>query len=80
MGRISEQSARMAAVVAEWEQKLDANPSIDELNAMLPELAKLQNGTKRQVWQLIQSRATEAGLVFDKATKAFHLPAEGGAA
>jgi hypothetical protein len=80
MGRISEQSARMAAVVAGWAQRLDASPSLDELNAMLPELGKLENGTKRQVWLLIQSRATEAGLVWDKAAKAFHLPAEGGAA
>lgn len=72
MGRISSESAKVAAVVEEWRAFLsDDDPSLDEFNAALADLTKLDKATKAQVWHLCLERAAAKGLDFDKTSKAF---------
>lgn len=71
MGKISEASAATAAVVNEWQDWLKTDPNLDTFNARLPEVGKLTNGIKAQVWHIVQAHADKCGLVFDKKSKTF---------
>lgn len=79
LGHTAEASAQAAKVVAEWQAWLDGDPLLDQLNAQLPEMGKLVNGVKAQVWKLVSDHATKCLLVFDKASKKF-VKKEGAAA
>lgn len=73
MGRISSESAELAKLVDYWQAKLDADPTLEELNAMIagPELAAIPKGVKPVVWKLFTSYAEKADLHYDAKLKAF---------
>lgn len=71
IGRTAEASAAIARVTDQWQEQLDADPSVDDLNAMLPALGKLVNGEKRLVWLMVRHHAEKCGLVFDATLKVF---------
>ncbi len=71
MGRISADSAALAATVAEWQAKIEAAKDLDQLNAILPGLSALSKPAKAQIWSIILSSTARANLVFDKEKKVF---------
>lgn len=73
MGRVSEASAAVAQVVAGWQERLAADPSLADFNGFLadPALKELKGGVKAQVWALFEQHAKAAGWAFDKAAKQF---------
>lgn len=71
IGHTAEASSAVAKAVAEWTAKLDADPPLDALNAMLPGLTGLTKPIKAQVWAMICGRTEAAGLVFNPADKRF---------
>jgi hypothetical protein len=71
MGKISAESAALAATVAEWQTKIEAAKDLDALNAILPGLSALSVPAKAQVWSQILSATERAALIFDKPTKKF---------
>jgi hypothetical protein len=71
LGRTAEASAESAKIVETWEKLLAADPTVEELNALLPNLSSLTNGSKKQAWHLISQFAEKCGLVFDKKAKTF---------
>lgn len=73
MGRISQDSAKIAAQVDEWRAKLKPEMKLTELNAMLPDLSKLPQIAKAQAWAATLAFAEPLGLVFDAKTKAFKV-------
>lgn len=74
MGRISAEGAKVAQVVQQWATDLE-EMDLATLNAILPtKFKELQNGTKAQVWKLIEQYAARAGWVFDYGAKAFRAP------
>ena len=74
IGHTAEASASIARAVDDWTARLDADPTLIELNDMLPELSKLGTSAKSQVWAIILERATKYELTFDKASKKFVAP------
>ena len=80
LGHTAEASAQAAKTVTEWMAWLNSDPSLDALNAKLPELGQLSNGVKAQCWKLVQDAAVAAGLTFDRNAKKFVQASQGGAA
>ena len=79
MGRISAESAALAATVKEWQDKIEAAKDLDQLNAILPGLSALSAPAKSQVWSCILASTERAGLIFHKDSKKFvpKVPASG---
>lgn len=71
MGRISAESAKIAALVDEWRTKLNPKMKLEELNAMLPELGKLPQIAKAQAWTATMDFAEPLGLAWDGKAKVF---------
>ena len=72
MGRVSAESASVVELVNAWQTRLEADPTLDELNAMLPELGHMANGIKTQCWHLTKQFAERVGsLIFDPHSKKF---------
>lgn len=65
LGRVSEESAQAASVIADWSAAVDAG-SADELEAMIPEIQKLQTIIQAQVKRLWADRVKTLGLNYDK--------------
>lgn len=73
LGHTAEASAAVAQAVADWTAKLDAEPPLEKLNAMLPDLKMLTKPAKAQVWNLILARTAATDLEFDDASKTFKV-------
>lgn len=72
MGQISAAGAEIAKVLDEWTAKLASDPSLDELNAMLPEVKKPESkSVQNQIWHIVSAHAERCGLVFDGKKKVF---------
>lgn len=71
IGKTAEASALAAQLVEGWRARLEKDPTLEELNAMLQELGALKNGVKKQVWHLIQEYSAKAELEFDRNTRLF---------
>lgn len=71
MGKTAEASANVARVVDEWQARLDADPSLEQFNAMLPGIGKLTGAAKKQVWALCERFATSNECVWDAKSKTF---------
>lgn len=73
IGRTSEASAQTAKTLAEWQARLTADITLDQLNAMLPEVKGLekQRALAAQVWKVFETFAGEHNLAFDKKAKKF---------
>lgn len=71
MGRISEESARMAEAVAGWQKRFETEPGLDALNEWSQALADMPQAQKVQVWHLFTTYADKVGFVFEKKAKRF---------
>lgn len=71
MGKTAAASAAVAKAVDEWQAKLDADPTLEQFNAMLPEVGKLSGAAKKQVWALVQRHAQKNDCSFDAVAKKF---------
>lgn len=67
----------LSAAVADWTLKLNPEKelSLQEFNALLPDIGKLKGKDKRACWDLVEAHAAKFNLVFDKTYKQF-APAE----
>ncbi len=57
-----------------WERVLGLIKSTAELNAAIPDVAKVPDKFKKEVWGLVTNFAASKGLEFDKETKMFVAP------
>lgn len=71
MGKISAESAAVAAAVNDWQEWLNISPDLEEVNKRLENFKILEEAVKKQVWFLITNYCAGKGLVFDKASKQF---------
>lgn len=72
LGKTAEQSAAVAKLVSEWQEKLtlEKTPDVKALNALCTgELAKIEPALKPAVWHLVQAFAVAQGLEFDAKKK-----------
>ncbi len=77
MGRISAESAAIAADVEKWAKMLGKGPSAEEVTKSLPDMAAIKlPAVKRQVWTLLTRHSEKQGWTYDKATKTFIAPAQ----
>jgi|ERR1700722_1361568 len=67
MGRISGESAQMAATIDQWKAKLAADPMLPEFNALMDEYKALTNGIKKQVKAMLEAHAKQVGWKMSKA-------------
>lgn len=85
IGQTSQTSAAIALAVDEVSGWLATDPNLEEFNGKMATLGSLPAQAKAQVWELMKRHAETVGLVYDKAARAFAMPAvqeavEGGAA
>lgn len=72
LGRMSEESAAAAGVIADWRAQIETQTTADELNATLAKVIPLEPVIVReQVKRLLWEHATAAKFEYDKAKKAF---------
>jgi hypothetical protein len=71
IGKTATASAEIAQTVEEYQAKLDADPTLDELNKIATDALSLGQPARRQVTALIKTHAQKAGLTFDQKTKVF---------
>jgi hypothetical protein len=72
LGRISEESATVAAKVADWRAAIDAYTTAEELGDVIPKAAALDHPMlKAQVRQLVMDRAKSLELVWSKGAGKF---------
>lgn len=74
IGHTAEASAAVARVVAVWESWLALSPELAAFNAKMPELSALKNGTKAQVWHLVQAHAEREKWTLPKGKKEWVAP------
>lgn len=72
MGRVSGESAKVAALVDGWCARLgEIGGDLASFNAAVPEIGSLANGVKHQIWALIIGHAKTFAWTWDKPSKAF---------
>lgn len=71
LGATAAASAAVAQAVGEWQTWLDSDPTLDDVHSRLPKLGELTNGTKRQVWHIVQAALNAKGYTFDRDAKRF---------
>jgi AAA domain-containing protein len=72
LGRISEESAAAAQLIAEWRGKVEAFTTAKEMTAAVPDVSKIEPVIVReQVKRALWGRAKGAGLAWDAGKKAF---------
>ena len=75
LGAISAESGAITATVEDWRTKLANLTRVDEINAALPDVTKLQGPALAQVKRLVVDRTKALGFTFDKTTAKFVAPA-----
>lgn len=71
IGKTAVASAAVAKATDTWQARLNADPTIDELNAMAAEVAGLNEPEKTQAWKLVAAFAKKACLVYDRKSNTF---------
>jgi nucleoside-triphosphatase THEP1 len=71
IGKTSEASRKIQALVEDWIDWLSNQPVLAEFNAKLPVLAELPDSAKKQVWALVQRHAKNRDWVFQSGSKQF---------
>jgi len=75
MGRVSEESAKIAGLVESWREWLASDPSLAQVNARITaEFPNMDKTAKPQVWKLVTETMTRAGVLWDAQAKAFKAP------
>ncbi len=64
------------STITEWSTWIEGDPSIDTINARLPDLKPMPKQIKGVIWGIISDRLTTHGYVFDGDTKKWIIPAE----
>lgn len=72
LGEISVAGQQVVAEVSAFREKLDAAEDAAGVNQLLPKLPEMSKPVKVQCWALVQERAGQLGLAFDKESKRFH--------
>lgn len=65
---------KQAPEVIEWTSRLEKIASVGQLNAALPDLAKVPANSKQQVWRIIQAKAAALQWTWEKDRKTFTDP------
>jgi hypothetical protein len=79
LGSISEASAKVAAQVEEWRDRIAGLTTAEQCNAAIVEIKKLPVLVQAQVAKSLMDYAASAGIPFDKAKKVFVAPEPVGA-
>ncbi len=64
------------SIITEWSAWLEAEPSINAINARLPELKPMTKPTRTVIWGIIKDRLTTTGYTFDTASSKWVVPEE----
>lgn len=76
LGRISEESAKVAQQVDDWRASIETFTTPEECTNAIPEIAKLSPVSAPQVKQILWDRAKSLDFTFDPKAKKFLAPAE----
>lgn len=71
LGRISDDSAQVAALVADWRTKIENLSTVNEVNTAIPQVNTLSATVAPQVRKLLNDRAKALGLSWNLGAKAF---------
>jgi hypothetical protein len=69
IGQISAEGAAIVALVSEWQKKLDADPPVPELTAMILDLPNQPQPAYAQLRQIMKLHCDKAELAWNKETK-----------
>lgn len=71
IGGVAVKAKLAEEVIKDWQEFLGFTPQLSLLNQKLPEISKLTNGLKKQVWHMVQEYAKAQGWEFDAKAKKF---------
>jgi len=74
LGKISEASAQVAAVIEAWKSTIASYTKLEEFNGAIPEIRKLTPVQNVQVKKLLMDRSKELNFTFDAAKVLFSAP------
>lgn len=74
LGKISEESSKVASQVDDWRAQIQTFTNSEECNRAIPHIKQLPTVLQPQVAKLLMDHAEARGIVFDKATKTFLAP------
>ncbi len=64
----------MFGKVCEWSTWLETDPTLAQVNARLPEIEKLKNGTRKAVWEIVIDKMKSVGYLLSADNKTFYSP------
>lgn len=62
--------------LTEWQARIDADPTLEQFNAMVAEVRAMPDEVKKKAWIRMLTAAKKGGLVFDRKANVFTQPEE----